>query len=125
MVVPVLIWLATGCLKFATSCIRTRKVTWKHIGTGGFPSNHTAVIIGTTMFIGLTYGLSEPVFVLGIALSAIVIFDALGLRREVGRHSTYLNELKGASEFRERTGHSRHEVLGGILWGVLVAYVLS
>ena len=123
--VPLLIWLATGLLKFALSCLRTRKVTLKHIGSGGFPSNHTAIIVGTTMFIGLAYGFDEPVFVLGIALATIVLFDAAGLRMEVGRHSKFLNELKGDSEFRERTGHKLHEVLGGVLWGVVIAYFLS
>jgi len=125
MVVPLLIWLATGVLKFSLSCFRTRKITLKHIGSGGFPSNHTAIIVGTTMFIGFIYGLDAPVFVLGMAISIIIIFDAIGLRNEVGRHSVYLNELKGDSEFRERTGHSLLEVLGGVLWGTLIAYLLS
>lgn len=125
MVAPLLIWLATGLFKFALSCIRTRKITLQHIGSGGFPSNHTAIIAGTTMFIGFIYGFADPVFVLGVAITAIIIFDALGLRKEVGKHSTYLNKLKGDSEFRERTGHSSREVLGGAIWGVLIAYFLS
>ena len=124
-IVPLFIWLSTGILKFVIACLIKRELTFKHIGSGGFPSNHAAIIFGTTIYIGLTYGFSEPVFALGIALSAIVIFDAAGLRREVGRHSFYLNDLKGTSEFRERTGHKLHEILGGVVWGMVVAYLLS
>ena len=123
--VPLIIWFVTGLLKFTITSICRKEISLRHIGAGGFPSNHTAIIVGTTMYIGLTNGFNEPVFTLGIALAAIVIFDATGLRREVGRHSQYLNKLEGASKFRERTGHKLYEILGGVVWGMVVAYFLS
>lgn len=123
-IVPIVIWVSTGTFKFLISCIRNKSITFKHVGSGGFPSNHTAIIIGTTTYIGLDHGLDEPTFLLGLAVVMIVIFDALGLRRIVGEHSVFLNKNKNAPIFSERVGHRLHEVIGGIIWGIAVAFVI-
>lgn len=57
---------------------------------------------------------------LALAVLMIVIFDALGLRREVGRHASAINQITGA-RLREIMGHKSLDIAGGLIVGFAVA----
>ncbi|MCP3776529.1 divergent PAP2 family protein [Paenibacillus sp. MZ04-78.2] len=98
----------------------------ERIGNGGFPSNHTTIVTTTTMLIGFREGFDTAMFGLGAAVTFIVIIDATGLRRHVGRHASLLNVLRSDGEkLRESMGHNAIEVLGGLAVGTLVGWSLS
>lgn len=124
-IAPFIAWLVAGSLKFIINHIRFDNAK-ERIGNGGFPSNHSTICMTTTMLIGFNEGFLSPVFGLGIALTFIVIIDAMGLRRHVGRQAQRINILHSdAAPLRESMGHSRYEVLGGIVLGTLLGYLLS
>ena len=75
-------------------------------------------------------GINNPAFGVAIVLTFIEILDAGSLRRQVGKHAVAINKLsvqeKGSTSFlRERIGHTRPEILAGILTGAVVAYLVN
>lgn len=129
VVTPILAWLVAGTVKFIVNYIRFRKEAVNLIGNGGFPSTHTTVISSTVFFIGLSEGIAAPSFGLGVAVLMITVFDAMGLRRAVGKQASMINQYmiadkKTALLLRERQGHTFFEVLGGLMVGLLLAFLL-
>ncbi len=117
-------------LKPLTYWWRTREFDWHHISeTGGMPSSHSALVSALGTGLGLVYGFDSPYFALAVALTMVVTYDAQGVRRQAGEHARAINEiiaelLSGKEisekEFQEVLGHSRVEVAGGMLFGVVV-----
>lgn len=127
---PFIGWFVSGSLKFLLNYLKYGKEARKKVGNGGFPSTHTTVMVTTTCLIGLHEGFSHPVFGLGVAVTFIIIIDATGLRRAVGKHAAVLNRLVAEKEspadhaeapLRESMGHTKWEIAGGIVLGTLLA----
>ncbi len=124
-------WLVSSLLKIPFCYLINRKIDLKlAFGTGGMPSSHSALIISTTLGIGLFSGFNDPAFALAIAISMIVLYDAAGVRRQAGIHAERINMIfeelwKGnpinQDELKEMLGHTPIEVMGGILTGILTA----
>lgn len=127
LVTPFLAWLVAGCCKFAVNCLRERRLAFDLIGYGGMPSNHSAIVSSTVALIALKEGLDSPVLGVAVTLAFIVMLDATSLRRHVGRHAQAINRLAAGKEalLRERVGHSRLEVLAGILVGSATAFLVA
>jgi acid phosphatase family membrane protein YuiD len=96
------------------------------IGYGGLPSNHSAIVSSIATLIALKEGVNAPAFGVSIALPFIVILDASSLRKQVGKHSTAINQLNFLTTnspilLRERMGHTRIEIFAGVITGSAVA----
>ncbi|WP_172408151.1 divergent PAP2 family protein [Desulfosporosinus sp. FKA] len=103
---------------------------------GGMPSSHTSLMVGLTIATLLKYGLNNPYFAISTAVSLIVIYDAVGVRRQAGQHAIVLNELTATidtlnkklsteidikpTRLKEVIGHSPIAVLGGIVVGIVI-----
>ena len=94
---------------------------------GGMPSSHTASVTTLTILVGHQAGVHAPVFSLVLVFALYVVFEATGLRQEVGHQARLLNELMDAAKshehvdrarLREFVGHTWAEVLGGAVFGV-------
>lgn len=118
---PMLAWLVAGGLKFAINCVRARRLAFDLIGYGGLPSNHSAIVTSMAALVALREGPGHPAFGVAVTLAFIVVLDANGLRRQVGKQAAALNALAGDRALRERMGHSRFEILAGIAVGAAVA----
>jgi acid phosphatase family membrane protein YuiD len=107
----------------------------RFLDTGGMPSSHTAVV--TTLTAGVAYyqGVSSPLFGISLIMSLYFIFEATGLRQEVGHQARVLNEvverLKGKGShhvepevLRELIGHTWIEVFAGLGLGFIVALLM-
>lgn len=126
-VAPLLAYLLAGSLKFLVNSVRLRRLATAEIGVGGFPSTHTAIVSSVLALSALREGISSAAFGVSLALTLVVVVDAVDLRRKVGRHASAINALLRASgsadaPLRERTGHSVVEVLGGFAVGALSAF---
>ncbi|MDP4084083.1 MAG: divergent PAP2 family protein [Bacillota bacterium] len=107
--------------------------------TGGMPSSHTSTIISLTTAIGLTSGFNSNEFAICVVVSAIVIYDATGVRRQAGFHAEILNKLivdfnrlietlkdpnlsntDSKKKLKELLGHKPIEVFFGIITGIIV-----
>lgn len=117
---PLLAWLLAGCSKFAVNSLRARRLAFDLIGYGGMPSNHSAIVSSMAVLIALKEGIAHPAFGVAVTLAFIVLLDASSLRRQVGLHAQAINALSAAepsTPLRERMGHSRGEILAGLLVG--------
>ncbi|KAI8008380.1 putative membrane protein YuiD [Camellia lanceoleosa] len=59
--------------------------------SGGFPSTHSSAAVATAMSLGFERGLSDAVFGLAVVYASLIMYDAQGVRREVGIHAKALN----------------------------------
>ncbi|CAN6169822.1 unnamed protein product [Urochloa humidicola] len=61
--------------------------------SGGMPSTHSASVVAVTTSLGLERGFADSVFGMSVVFAAIVMYDAQGVRREVGNHAKFLNKF--------------------------------
>lgn len=62
------------------------------VQAGGFPSTHSSAVVATATTLGLERGLSDSIFGLTVVYAGLVMYDAQGVRREVGNHAKVLNK---------------------------------
>lgn len=126
---PFIAWFTAGIIKFIVNYLRFGTEAKQKIGYGGFPSNHTTIMFTSVMLIGFKQGFLTPLFGLALAVTFIVIIDATGLRRHVGHHAEKVNQLLSQKVenvvLRESIGHSWFEVLGGLVLGTILGFILS
>jgi hypothetical protein len=129
LLTPLMAWFTAGTLKFILNSIKAGRPAFALIGYGGMPSNHSAIVTSVTVLLAMQEGIDHPAFGVAVALAFIVFLDAGSLRREVGRHARAINNLtsehNSPSRLRERMGHTRIEILAGILVGGVVAFLAA
>ncbi|MDZ7861074.1 MAG: divergent PAP2 family protein [Candidatus Krumholzibacteriota bacterium] len=100
------------------------------LDTGGMPSSHTAMVTTLTVGVGIYRGADSVLFGITLIFSLYFVFEATGLRQEVGNQARVLNEIIekagkrhhiDSHELRELIGHTWIEVLGGAAVGLAVA----
>jgi len=100
--------------------------------SGGMPSSHTAVVTTLTFGIGAFEGVGSPLFTIALIMGLYFVFEATGLRQEVGHQARVLNEIVArarqahhfdADRLQELIGHTWAEVMGGLAIGLLVAFI--
>lgn len=121
-------------LKVVIHLIRNRTFNpLRVLDTGGMPSSHTAVVTALTVGVAVYQGVSSPLFGISLIFSLYFIFEATGLRQEVGNQARVLNEIIekfkethyfNADSLRELIGHTWAEVWGGFALGLLVALLV-
>ncbi len=131
LVAGLVAWALAQIIKIPLDYFRTRRWNWALLlTTGGMPSSHSALMTATTHAIGLYYGFANPLFALAVAISMIVVYDAANVRRQAGIHAQRINVifdelLRGhpinEKDLREVLGHTPLEVMGGILFGLVIA----
>jgi acid phosphatase family membrane protein YuiD len=100
--------------------------------TGGMPSSHTATVTTLTVGVAIYAGISSAMFSIALLFSMYIVFEAAGLRQEVGKQARVLNELiddllethhLNTSRLKELVGHTWAEVSVGFIVGLVVAAV--
>jgi acid phosphatase family membrane protein YuiD len=111
---------------------RKRFNLFRVLDTGGMPSSHTSVVTTLTVGVAVYQGISSPLFGISLIVSLYFVFEATGLRQEVGNQARVLNEVLARAreehhfdtgELRELIGHTWAEVIGGFALGLLVALI--
>ena len=130
LIVPFLTWVGIQLFKVIWDLVETKKFNFKRImGAGGMPSSHSAVVATLTTLIGQEYGVESGIFAMSCVFSAIVMYDAAGVRRAAGKQATLLNKLVEnatnsgivvSEKLVEVLGHTPLQVLVGAIIGVLV-----
>ena len=131
-------------IKFPIQYLLDKKWTPSIIfSTGGMPSSHSAVVTSLMLAFLLTEGITSPYFAISFVLAGIVIHDAVGIRREAGKHATVLNAMKEDFEMivkefskgeerndqvvetklKELLGHEPIEAISGTLLGVVITLI--
>ncbi|MFO7653152.1 MAG: divergent PAP2 family protein [Candidatus Krumholzibacteriia bacterium] len=126
--------LAAQATKVVVEVVRRRQ--WRPsliVASGGMPSSHTATVTTLSFLVGHQEGPASSVFSLVLVFSLYVVFEATGLRQEVGKQAELINDLvdeilAGRSpdqrRLKELVGHTWQEVLAGFAFGALMAQVV-
>lgn len=125
-------WFVAQALKIPTYWLVEKELNWKRFfGSGGMPSSHSAFVISLAIMVGQTEGYGAAVFAVAVVLAAIVMYDASGVRHETGVQGQVLNEILRKVfvdgqpitdvELKELVGHTKVEVAGGVVVGLLTA----
>ena len=86
--VALLSWLAAQVCKTILDFILSGKLDLERMfGAGGMPSAHSALVCSLTISTARKYGISSPFFAFAFVLAAIVMYDAMGVRRAAGEQA--------------------------------------
>lgn len=118
--------------KFIVFIIVHKKINFKRLfQTGDMPSSHSAFMMAMATSTGLISGFNSVFFAIALTITLVVMYDAAGLRRAVGRQASVLNQIveelfsehphMSSQKFKELLGHTPVEVFIGALLGVAVA----
>ena len=97
------------------------------------PSSHTSLVTTLTTGVAVYQGVHSPLFGISLIFSLYFIFEATGLRQEVGNQARVLNEIIdkvrethhiNSEELQELIGHTWAEVTGGFIVGLIVALIM-
>lgn len=106
------------------------------VGSGGMPSSHSATVCALTCAALIRYGVGSFEFAVCFTLSMIVMYDAMGVRRETGKQAKLLNTILSQHPFKlngellqeklkEYVGHTPLQVFAGAVLGILLALFLA
>jgi len=124
-------WVVAQGLKYLITSIKTKGFKDARLLylSGGMPSAHSATTTAMVVTIGTYEGTGSPVFALAVLLAAIVMYDAVMVRRSSGEQGSSLAELIRELKSKVRLpraakGHTPAEVAVGALVGLIVAIVV-
>ena len=130
ILIPSIVWLGVQIFKVLYMYYETKKWDWSRLfGNGGMPSAHSAVVTCLATMIGKGEGITTPEFAISLFLSLIVMNDAAGLRKNVGKQAKVLNTIitdndkTGAEKLQEMTGHTLIQVLVGATIGIIIGLI--
>jgi uncharacterized protein len=121
--IPFIVLALCESLKILQEGIRTGEWHKSIFRPGGMPSSHSAFVASLAIIVWRKTGLESVEFAIAICFAGIVWYDALVTRRVLGEQGKLLNQLQHWKHFRERLGHSLREVLGGVVFGIVVTGV--
>ncbi|KAJ6720696.1 ACID PHOSPHATASE/VANADIUM-DEPENDENT HALOPEROXIDASE-RELATED PROTEIN [Salix viminalis] len=78
---------------------------------GGFPSTHSSSVVAAATSLALERGFSDSIFGLAVVYACLVMYDAQGVRREVGNHAKALNKMLPKTEVNSMVC-SRDDLIG-------------
>lgn len=102
--------------------------------SGGMPSSHSSFVTSLAVLVGFDKGFASTEFAMTAVFAIIVMYDASGVRRAVGKQAEILNQIiddffHGKFDQHERlkelVGHTPKEVLFGALLGIIVGILFS
>jgi acid phosphatase family membrane protein YuiD len=128
-------WFIAQFIKLFIHFVRTHKYDPAFMfRLGGMPSSHSAAVSAVATSIGITCGFGSSLFAVSLAFAAIVMIDAQSVRRAAGQQARLINqivdELFRTHKFPQHTlvellGHTRIEVLLGMLLGIVTALLVD
>ena len=137
LVSSVIGWTVAQFLKTLIDLILNRSFNPERIfGSGGMPSSHSATVCALTTASGMRYGGGSLEFAISFVLAMVVMYDAMGVRRETGKQAQLLNtvffenilNIDGVvlqEKLKEYVGHTPLQVAAGAVLGIGLALVLN
>lgn len=127
-------WFVAQILKTIIHMGFTKEfVAERLVGSGGMPSSHSATVCALATATYYEHSASSYEFAIAAILAIIVMYDAMGVRRETGIQAKLLNdimetfaamgrsELTAYDKLKEFVGHTPLQVLAGAILGIFIA----
>ena len=119
--------------KVVVESIRERRLKlYRFFESGGMPSSHTAAVTSLATGAWKVAGLSSPLFAITLVFGTYFVFEATGLRQEVGKQARLLNDILdelldtrqlATEKLRELRGHTWAEVFWGFILGLATTLI--
>ena len=115
-------------IKLIIYWFKHKRLTWHDlIVTGGMPSSHSAFVVSLVTIIYLVEGTSTS-FAISLVICLIVLRDAFGVRRSVGKEGQALEKLfkmhKLKSKYHYAMGHTPLQVTVGAILGFIISLLI-
>lgn len=124
-------WILAQGLKYVFAVIKTKQIgNFRQFYTSGnMPSSHSACVVGLATVVGLQDGFGSALFGIMFLFAAIVMYDAVMVRRSSGEQGLAIQQLikLGKSNIvlpRAAKGHTPVEVLAGAVLGIAIGSVV-
>ena len=136
-------WIIAQLLKVLIDLFSNKKFNSERIfGAGGMPSTHSALVCAMVISTGKLLSTTSNEFAFAMILAGIVMYDAMGVRRETGKQAKVLNTLildwMDNSNFKdninlqtveykklkELVGHTPFEVIAGAILGMIIGFIV-
>ncbi len=111
--------LCAEALKLSIDVIQNRKRAG-FLNPGGMPSGHSAGVSSLAVTAALTQGLGSMAFAISAVIALVVVYDAISLRHEAGKHAAAINRLRPDRHLRESLGHTPLQALAGAALGAVL-----
>lgn len=102
--------------------------------SGGMPSSHSSFVTSLSTLVGIEYGFNSTEFAIVAVFSMIIMYDASGVRRAVGKQAAILNQIVDdlqhkkhieQKKLKELVGHTPVEVFFGAILGIIIALIFN
>ena len=129
----VVAWAVAQILKVVVVLVQKHRLDFRNIlSSGGMPSSHSAFVCACAAATGNLYGWSSALFAIAAVLAIVVMYDAMGVRRETGKQAKLLNMIMEQDFFKfdnelfqkrlkEFVGHTPLQVAAGAVLGIVLA----
>ena len=130
-------WVVAQVLKTIIDCTLNHGFSPERlVGSGGMPSSHSSTVCALVVSSGIRCGVSSSEFAVSFVLAAVVMYDAIGVRRETGKQAKLLNMILEQDffklnnrEFQEKlkefVGHTPLQVLAGAVLGIIIGLLVN
>lgn len=135
--IPIIVAAVIQIVKLIIDFIRSQRINFRNLLTAWwFPSVHSGLTSSVATLVFLLEWPHSLLFAVTLCFMLLISYDAMNVRYEAWRHAYYLNhirlELKDVlrqkegldMRLKERIGHTRWEVLGGIVFGIVLTVLL-
>jgi len=131
--IPLLALVINQIIKLLIFLIKGEFSWSKIFAYGGMPSSHTALATALLITMGHFQGLHSPEFAIALIMAIVIIKDATGIRRKLGKQASIINHLikqlpdKEGYKFpvlNENFGHNYIEIVIGCLLSIVSTYIL-
>lgn len=139
-------YLVTESIKILLITLKHREFRWREFfKSGGMPSSHSGNVTALAVTVGLLNGFNSAIFGIAAGFAAIVMYDAMHVRRAVGEQGEVIRKLierdaklevevsqmlskKSADKLHKpyyARGHKPMEVLVGSIVGATVGVAVA
>lgn len=129
-------WTVAQVLKTIIDCALNKNFSPERlVGSGGMPSSHSATVCALAMSAGICFGVESFEFAICFVFASVVMYDAMGVRRETGKQAKLLNIIMEQDWFKldnehmqeqlkELVGHTPLQVLAGAILGIILSLAI-
>ena len=132
-------WMLSQLIKTGIFLLQNKRINLKRLSeSGGMPTAHSELGCSVAIATEQEVGFASPIAALALSFAAVVLYDAMGVRRAAGEQAKAINQITEylgetdktgkMAEIKESIGtlevslgHTPFEVLCGALLGICVA----
>lgn len=133
LISSILAWFLAQVLKTLINFLSTKEFNPERLfGSGGMPSSHSSTVCALVTAVAIRFGFDTYEFAMAAVFAIVVMYDAMNVRREAGKHARWINlitttlqpDIPFESKFKEYLGHTPLQVLMGALLGIATAFLV-